>query len=97
MSHSGAPTVVNAMQAQPMKKPAPVDGEVREFIGGDGNVAFMLKFKGGTITIVKAPDAVPDINRTIVPKYGNVRLIEGQMHQVADLALEYLFKIKEGV
>ena len=90
-------SVVNAPQPVAMKKPAPVNGEIRTFMGGDGYTAFTVTFKENSVVIEKAADAVPDINRTIVPKYGNIRLIEGQMHQTADLLLEYLFNIKEGV
>ena len=89
-------SVVQPVVATGPKKAPPISGEVREFLGLNGEAAFSVLFKDGDILIKRAKDAVPDINRTIVPKYGNIRLIEGQMHQVADLALEYLFKIKEG-
>lgn len=95
MAHSGATTVVSAIQAATPQKPKPVIGETRDFLGGDGHSAFSVAFKDGSIVITKLPEGVPDVSRTIVPKYGNVRLVEGQMHQVADLALEFLFNIKD--
>ena len=95
MGHSGAPTVVTAQQPVAAKPKKPIVGEVRQFESQTGEPAFFVKFKKNGIEITVDPEVQPDITRTIVPKYGNVRKIEGQMHQVADLALWHLFNITE--
>ena len=95
MAHSGAPSVVNANQPAPKKPTKPVRGEVRTFNDNEGNPSFEVEFKKDTVVIRKTGNA--DILRTIVPKYGNIRRVDGQMKDVADQTLWYLFNLQDDV
>lgn len=95
MSHSGAPSVVNAPQAAKPKLPAPVQGEERPFVGYNGTTAFTVKFGKDAVMIKAVKDGQPDAARTIHRKFGNIRNVDGQLYEVADLIREYLFNLKE--
>ena len=92
MGNTVAPAVVQSQQSAGMKLPKPISGETRQYLGADGKVALTVKFDGKNITITKWHE--PDVTRTIVPKYGNIRKVEGDIHTIADLALEYLFGLR---
>ena len=98
MANTMAPSVVQTFRpsARNERQKQIADGNVIAFVGADGEAAFYIKFKTGVITITKNPDGEPCLARVINQKYGNQRQIESQLHEVADMALEYLFGIKEG-
>lgn len=93
MAHSGAPSVVQPQQTAQQKPKRPKDGDVKEFFDHEGQPSFVVKFKGDKVIIEKTGEA--DVLRTIVPKYGNIRKIDGQLKQAADDALWYLFNLTD--
>lgn len=95
MAHpSGAPSVVTANKPMPDKAKRPEIGETKSFPAADGSPAFEVTFKSKNIVEIKRVGD-PDIFRKIVPKYGNVRQVDGQMHTAADLALWFLFNLTD--
>lgn len=95
MSHSGAPSVVSPIQPAKPKLPAPIQGEERPYVGYDGTTAFTVKFGKDAVMIKMVKDGKPDTARSINRKFGNIRNVDGQLYEVADLIREYLFNLKE--
>lgn len=75
------------------RKKKPVAGETKIYHDLQGEPSFKVTFKDKKIIIERVGEA--NITREIVPKYGNIRKVDGQMHQAADDALWYLFNLTE--
>jgi hypothetical protein len=90
-----APSVVNPVQPAKPKLPPPIQGEERSWPGYDNSVALTVKFGKNAVMIKVPPDGKPDTMRTIHKKFGNIRNVDGQLYEIADLIREYLFDLKE--
>lgn len=94
MAHSGAPSVVTTPQPVAKKADKPKRDDIQTFSGADAEPAFTVRFKSDdTVVIQRIGEA--NVLREIVPKYGNIRKIDGQMKQAADAILWYLFNLTD--
>lgn len=94
MAHSGASSVVSQQQPVAKKAERPKQDDMHTFSGADGEPAFTVRFKEkNTVEIKRVGE--PDVFRTIVPKYGNIRKVDGQMKQAAEEILWYLFNLTD--
>lgn len=73
-------------------KKKPIDGGRMEIAGRDGTVAFSVTFKGKKVTIERLGE--PEVVR-MIGTFGNRRVIDAQLYDVADKIREFLFDLKD--
>jgi len=95
MSNSMAPSRVQLFQPPAHERKKPQEGEKIAFTGADSTVAFTVTFKSGKVVFEKMENGKPDVTRRINQKFGNVRTVEAQLYEVADMIREHLFGIKD--
>ena len=89
-----APSRVQQFQPPPHKRQKPNDGERVDFLG-EKETAFHVTFKGKKVIIELIEDANPDLSFKLNPTFGNRRVLDSQLFEVAEMARHYLWGIRE--
>lgn len=79
------------MVQKPIK---PKVGDVKTFPGMDGETAFEVRFKKDDVVEIRRLGE-PNVLRQIMNKYGNIRTVDGQLKQTADLIAWFLYDLTD--